>query len=103
MEVVMGLVVGAGALLLAKRGRKAMTSAIGWTARKGGWVAGRVRSSLSDTAQIAREQYQRGRMDAARAHASIPPSTNGTSTNGVGHAADARTAEVEQPSATTAS
>jgi hypothetical protein len=56
-----------------------MASAIGWSARKSGWVAGRVRSSLSETAQEARTQYERGRQEAAHRQG-----TNGT-TNGASH------------------
>jgi hypothetical protein len=64
MEVVVGFVACAGAILLAKRGGKSMRSAIGWTARKSGWVASRVRASLHETAAVAREQYERGRVEA---------------------------------------
>jgi hypothetical protein len=98
MEVVMGLVLGAGALLLAKRGRKAVASTIGWTARKSGWVAGRVRSSLHEATQIARDQYERGRLDAARGRA---PSMANTTTNGASHsgAVEPSPAVIEQTSA----
>ena len=63
--VLLGLALGAGALYVAKRGRGAMQSAVGWTARKSGWLASRVRSSLDETRAVAREQYERGRKEAS--------------------------------------
>jgi hypothetical protein len=64
MEVLMGLALGAGALLFARRGRAVVRSAVGWTARRSGWVATRVQSSIERTRALAREEYERGRRDA---------------------------------------
>jgi hypothetical protein len=75
MEVVMGLALGAGALLLAKRGRPAVRKAVGWAARKTGWIAGRVRTSIDEAKTMAREEFERGRADAK----SEPARSNGTS------------------------
>jgi hypothetical protein len=76
MEVVMGLALGAGALLLVKRGRPMFRAAVGWTARKSGWIASRVQESIKSTRAVAREEYERGR---AEATAESRASTNGTS------------------------
>jgi hypothetical protein len=64
MEVVMGLALGAGALLLVKKGRPIVKGAVGWTARKTGWVASRVRASIDRTRQVARAEFERGRAEA---------------------------------------
>jgi hypothetical protein len=84
MEVVLGFVAAAGAYWIAKRGGKSVRSAVGWTARKSGWVASRVRASLHETAAVAREQYERGRVEAtaatelARVNGAPLPATNGS-------------------------
>jgi hypothetical protein len=64
MEVVFGLAVGAGVLYFAKRGGTAVRGVVGWTARKTGWIASRVRTSVDETRAVAREQYERGRAEA---------------------------------------
>jgi hypothetical protein len=81
--VLLGLALGAGAVYLAKRGRGAMHSALGWTARKTGWVAGRVRSSLDEARTVARAQYEQGRLEASATPVISPPSPK---ENGGAHA-----------------
>jgi hypothetical protein len=64
MEVIMGLALGAGALLLVKKGRPMVRAAVGWTARKSGWIASRVKASVDDAKAMARDEYARGRAEA---------------------------------------
>jgi hypothetical protein len=63
--VLVGLALGGGALYLVKRGRGVVHATVGWTARKTGWLASRVRLSIDETRAVAREQYERGRREAA--------------------------------------
>ena len=63
--LLLGIALGAGALFVAKRGRGAVKSAVGWTARQSGWLAGRVRTSLDETRTVARAQFERGRVESA--------------------------------------
>ena len=62
--VLLGIALGAGALYVARQGRGAMHAAVGWTARKSGWLASRVRSTIDETRAVARAQYERGRNEA---------------------------------------
>lgn len=55
-----GLAVGAGAWLARRSGLTGRV-AVGFVARKSGFVAGRVRAEIAATQAIAREQYERGR------------------------------------------
>jgi hypothetical protein len=80
MEVLMGLALGVGVLVLAKRGRGAVKSAVGWTARRSGWVASRVRSSLDRTRAHARDEFERGRQEAMAAPQETPGNGTGSST-----------------------
>lgn len=82
--VLLGLALGAGALYVVKRGRGAMQKAVGWTARRTGWIASRVRSSLDETKAVAREQYERGRLEAS-ANPVIAPASS-TKGDGSAHA-----------------
>jgi hypothetical protein len=79
--VLLGMALGAGAIYLAKRGRKVTHSAVGWTARKTGWIAGRVRSSLDEARAVARAQYERGRQEASTTPAISAPSKGNGSAN----------------------
>jgi hypothetical protein len=84
MEVFMGLALGAGALLLAKKGRPMVRAAVGWTARKSGWIASRVRASVDDAKAVARDEFARGRAEALA-------KTERASTNGASNKASADT------------
>jgi hypothetical protein len=75
------MALGAGAIYFAKRGRSATHSAVGWTARKTGWIAGRVRSSLDEARAVARSQYERGRQEANTTPAISAPSKGNGSVN----------------------
>ena len=94
--LLLGIALGAGALYVAKRGRGAVQHAVGWTARKGGWLAGRVRTSLDETRATARAQFERGRIESvAAARAPLPLSeteANGhmAPTTHAGHATGAK-------------
>jgi hypothetical protein len=92
MEVVLlGLALGAGALFFAKRGRPVAKAAVGWTARKTGFIASRVQASIDRTKAVAREEYERGRAEAWKearsgtvlggSQADSPASPNSTSAN----------------------
>ena len=95
--LLLGIALGAGALLVAKRGRGAIQNAVGWTARKGGWLAGRVRTSLDETRTVARAQFERGRVEsaagarvAASASASAPGPSSLSEMGANGHAPSAK-------------
>ncbi len=61
MEVLLGYLLGIGTVAaIARRGDTAK-SAIAWAARQAGALSGKVAASLDRTAQVAREEYQRGR------------------------------------------
>jgi hypothetical protein len=77
MEVVMGLALGAGALLFVKKARPMIRRAVGWTARKSGWIASRVKASVDDAKAVARDEFARGRAEALAA--SERASANGAS------------------------
>lgn len=91
--LIFGLALGAGALFVAKRGRGALQGAVGWSARKGGWLAGRVRMSLDETSALARAEFERGRRESAAAPRGTLPLSEGEGTGGltapVAHAAHA--------------
>jgi len=57
----MVLAIGAGGLYAAKRGRKALRQAVGWTAEKAGFITARMQETLAETRQVARQRYLEGR------------------------------------------
>jgi hypothetical protein len=59
--ITLGIVIGAGAVMLAKNGRKRVKSAIGWAARQSGWVVARVRADVATAHRVAREEFERER------------------------------------------
>lgn len=61
MEGIIIFALGAGAVLVAQRGRKRAKSAIGWVARQSGWVVSRVRSDIDTAKRVAREEFERAR------------------------------------------
>jgi hypothetical protein len=63
--VILAIVLGTGAFYVAKRGRGATESVVGWTARQMGWLSSQVRMSLDETRTLARAQYERGRLAGA--------------------------------------
>jgi hypothetical protein len=85
--VILAIVLGTGAFYVAKQGRGAMRSAVGWSARQMGWLASQVKSSLDETRDVARAQYERGRVDgdAPTVVATSSPS-NSSPSNGDGSA-----------------
>ncbi len=63
MEVLLGYLLGVGTFVaIAKRGAEAR-GAVAWTARQVGALSGRVAKSLEETAKVAREEYERGRVE----------------------------------------
>jgi hypothetical protein len=59
--ITLGFALGAGAVLLARNGRKRAKVAIGWAARQAGWIAGRIRSDISAAKNHARDEFERER------------------------------------------
>lgn len=59
--ITLGIAIGAGAMLLAKNGRKRAKAAIGWAARQSGWLVARVRSDVAMAKEVAREEFERER------------------------------------------
>lgn len=67
--ITLGIAIGAGAVLLAKNGRKRVKSAIGWAARQSGWIVARVKSDVATARRVAREEFERER--AANPHPAV--------------------------------
>lgn len=81
--VIVVAVLGAGAFYVVKKRRakrrgqamKAKATAVGWTARQTGWLAGQVRLSIDKAKAEARTQYERGRrIGSAHTGSHSPPS-----------------------------
>jgi hypothetical protein len=98
MEAVLfAFALGAGAVVAVKHGRRALTRAVGWTAEKTGYISGRVKETLAEAKQVARDRYEVGRdtdgrtelpPPSSRAPQSPPPQPapggNGNGTRGTG-------------------
>jgi hypothetical protein len=61
MEGLIIFALGAGAVLVAQRGRKQAKDAVGWIARQSGWLVGRIRTDIDAARKIARDEFSRAR------------------------------------------
>lgn len=61
MEGIIIFALGAGAAVLARRGRKPVKSAIGWVARQSGYIVSRVRGDIDIAKRVARDEFERAR------------------------------------------
>jgi hypothetical protein len=82
--ITLGVLLGAAAVLLGRKGSTRAKGAVGWAAKQAGWIAGRIQTDIADARRIAREEFERERsaatLDAgAMAGAAVG---NGAVTNG---------------------
>jgi hypothetical protein len=59
--ILLGVAIGAGAVLVLKRSKLAVRGALGWTARTAGKISGQVVASIDATKRHVRDQYSKGR------------------------------------------
>ena len=59
--ITLGILIGAGVVMLAKNGRQRVKKAIGWSARQTGWLIARVQSDVETAKRVAREEFERER------------------------------------------
>ena len=72
--VIVAFALGAGAVAAVKHGRRALRSAVGWTAEKTGYITGRGSETLAEARRVARERYELGKDVDGRTEIA-PPST----------------------------
>lgn len=82
--ITVGILIGAGVVMLAKNGRQRVKKAIGWTARQTGWLVARVKADVATAKRVAREEFERERANPQPVADIVVPServhTNGSAT-----------------------
>jgi hypothetical protein len=71
--ILLGIAIGAGAVLALKNGRERGKKLVGWAARHAGTVSGQVNAAVEAARRVAREQYAKGREDNLAKIAEMPP------------------------------
>jgi len=90
MEVLLGYLLGVGTVItIARRGDSAR-GAVAWTARHVGAFSSKVSAALDHTARIAREEYEKGRVDELRGPLSESLGGPSEGVNGVSNATRSR-------------
>jgi hypothetical protein len=85
MEAIfLGFALGAGSVIVWRRGRERLRAAARWTVRHAGWVSGQVAQAVDAAKVTLREEYARGRTANLTRFAEGPPpssrSANGKAT-----------------------
>ncbi len=63
MEVLLGYLLGIGTVVTIARRGSGTRSAVAWTARHVGALSAKVSHALDHAAQVAREEYEKGRVE----------------------------------------
>ena len=90
MEVLLGYLLGIGTVVaIARRGDTAR-NAVAWTARHVGALSGKVSTALEHTARVARQEFEKGRVEDL--HGPLSESLGGAveATNGVSNSTGQR-------------
>jgi len=60
MDLIIAFVLGAGTVVAGRRGKRFLTEAIGWTARRTGYFSKQAAIALDAAKRKARQEYTRG-------------------------------------------
>jgi hypothetical protein len=73
--ILLGVAIGAGAVLVLKRSKLAVRGALGWTARTAGKLTGQVAQAIDASKRHVRDEYARGREANLERMNEIPPTS----------------------------
>jgi hypothetical protein len=83
MDLIIAFALGAGVVIGAKHGRRALLRAAGWAADKAGWISGHAAGALEDVRRVAQDEFLRARSQPSETVDPAPTSTNGVEAKGV--------------------